>query len=117
MFAHIGSLNSSAFTLLVVIAIFAIPARGQATFQGVGDLPGGVIESEARGVSADGSTVVGLSKSGSGPEAFHWTSGVGMIGLGDLAGGVFESRAFGVSADGSVVVGYSIIATDVEAFL
>jgi probable HAF family extracellular repeat protein len=74
---------------------------------GLGDLPGDVFSSEASAVSADGSVVVGQSKSASGSEAFRWTQATGMVGLGDLPGGSFYSGASGVSADGSVVVGNS----------
>jgi probable HAF family extracellular repeat protein len=78
-----------------------------ARFLGLGDLPGGTHESVAHALSEDGSSVVGQSVSGSGPEAFRWRSDSGMIGLGDLAGRSFDSRAFAVSADGSVVTGVS----------
>ncbi len=89
-----------------------------ASFQGLGDLPGGNFGSYATGVSADGSVVVGASYSASGREAFRWTAAGGMVGLGDLPGGGFESAAWGVSGDGSVVVGYSNSATmnNSEAF-
>lgn len=41
---------------LVLLGKFGISqACGQASFQGLGDLPGGIIRSHARGVSADGS--------------------------------------------------------------
>ena len=71
---------------------------------GLGDLPGGVFGSDAWGVSADGSVVVGGSYSASGiGEAFRWENGV-MTGLGDLPGGSW-SWAHAVSADGLVVVG------------
>jgi len=85
---------------------------------GLGDLPGGNLNSPAQGVSADGNVVVGVSDSASGREAFRWTSGTGMVGLGDLPGGDFESRATAVSADGSVVVGDSQTGTgEDEAFI
>jgi probable HAF family extracellular repeat protein len=74
-------------------------------FMGLGDLAGGAFESYASGVSADGTVVVGESKSASGTEAFRWTASGGMVGLGDLPGGLFDSHAAAVSADGSVVVG------------
>ncbi|HOW71158.1 MAG TPA: PEP-CTERM sorting domain-containing protein [Phycisphaerae bacterium] len=74
------------------------------SFQGVGDLSGGFFWSDANAVSADGTTVVGLSMSDQGWQAFRWRDGV-MIGLGDLPGSTFHSEAYGVSADGSVVVG------------
>jgi len=93
----------------------------QATFTGLGDLPGGGFASQARAVSADGSVVVGVSDSGDatvGDEAFRWENGV-MVGLGGIPaccrGGrclppnidPCASEANGVSADGSVIVGAS----------
>jgi probable HAF family extracellular repeat protein len=68
-------------------------------FIGLGDLPGGVANSTAYGVSADGTTVVGCGNSATGLEAFRWTRVRGMAGLG-------FPEAFAVSADGSMVVGY-----------
>ncbi len=82
------------------------PAFAQASFEGLGDLPGGSVNSQARAVSADGLVVVGWSSSGSGQEAFRWTQAGGMVGLGDFPGGEFGSQAYGVSADGSVVVSF-----------
>lgn len=83
---------------------------------GLGDLPGGGFDSEARGVSADGSVVVGQGYSASGYEAFRWTSGGGMVSLRDLLvnRGVTNltdwmlTEAQGVSADGRTIVGYGI---------
>jgi len=106
------------------------PAAAQANFSGVGDLPGGRIFSAARGVSPDGSVVVGVSDSGrsqSGDEAFRWTHGA-LTGLGGVPcpepdplphslcdeppGDGFlpefmQSSAEGASVDGSVIVGGS----------
>jgi len=106
------------FTLLgfVFISFAGTSLATTASFQGLGDLAGGDFESVADGVSADGSTVVGNSKSTSGTEAFLWTLASGMVGLGDLAGGSFYSVAFNVSADGSTVVGQSFSASGPEAF-
>jgi probable HAF family extracellular repeat protein len=61
---------------------------------------------EAKGISADGSVVVGGSNiaGDSVAHAFRWTS-AGMVDLGTLGGSVAEANA--VSADGSVIVGYS----------
>jgi probable HAF family extracellular repeat protein len=59
--------------------------------------------SEATGVSADGSVVVGGAWNAAGQErAFRWTAARGMQDLGTLRGG--SSSATGVSANGSVVV-------------
>lgn len=82
--------------------------------------------SEARGVSQDGSVVVGQSAaatfapdgtfvSAGDEQAFRWTQADGMAGLGKLAGAAF-SRAYGVSGDGSTVVGASGTGAVYEAF-
>jgi hypothetical protein len=70
----------------------------QAGIQGLGDLPGGNVSSEAFGVSPDGSVVVGVGRAGLIDEAFRWTS-AGMVGLGG------ESAAQAASTNGAVVVG------------
>jgi len=80
-------------------------------FVGLGDLPGGDFRSNAWGVSADGSVVVGDSISDLNPsfgleEAFRWTEAEGMIGLGTLTG-EGTSKAFAISANGLVIVGRS----------
>jgi probable HAF family extracellular repeat protein len=75
---------------------------------GLGDLPGGDVDSYAYAVSSDGTVVVGSSDSTSGGEAMRWTAAGGMVGLGDLPGGSFASYATGVSDDGNVVVGWSV---------
>ncbi len=75
--------------------------------QALGDLPGGDYLSGAKGVSADGTVVVGHSRSAFGDEAFRWSQSGGMEPLGDLPGGFFASYAYAVSADGAVVVGAS----------
>ena len=103
--------KKSILLLTVVFFLFCTISSSfaaTANFQGLGDLPGGDFYSHAFDVSADGSTVVGWSRSASGYEAFRWTSASGMVGLGDLSGGNFYSEAYGVSADGSTVVGRSV---------
>ncbi len=73
---------------------------------GLGDLNGGHVSS-ARGVSADGSAVVGWAQHYGSLEAYRWTS-AGMVGLGFLPGANGRgSYALGASGDGNVVVGYS----------
>lgn len=81
----------------------------------LGDLAGGIRNSFANAASQNGSTIVGQSTSGSGPEAFRWTHATGMVGLGDLPGGAFASEAHSVSGDGSVVVGTGTGLVDLEA--
>ena len=64
--------------LLVLVALFfAVPTHG-AHFVPLGDLPGGIFESNPAGISADGSTVVGLGTSASGSAAFIWDEANGM---------------------------------------
>jgi len=79
---------------------------------GLGHLPGGRVDGEARDVSPDGSVVVGYSQSPSWPaigtEAFRWTSSTGMIGLSTLPGAE-DSEANAVSADGSIIVGDALV--------
>lgn len=79
-------------------------AYGQASFTPVGDLTGSIVSSQASAISGDGTTVVGMSLSASGQEAFRWRGGA-ISGLGDLPGFNFESFARGVSYDGNTVVG------------
>ncbi len=100
------------FCIPVATLLTAADTTGAASFQGLGDLTGGVVYSWAGGLSADGSVVVGFSYSGIAdpyPEAFRWTQAGGMVGLGDLPGTTeaYLSVAHGVSADGQVVVGES----------
>ncbi len=76
-----------------------------ATFQGVGFLTTNPydFESEAQGISADGSVVVGYSYNQDGyEEAFRWTAGGDIVGLGT---GSDESYGYAASTDGSVIVG------------
>lgn len=99
-----------------VAQAYALFAPGVATITGLGDLAGGSFRSEAHALSADGTTVVGIATSASGPQAFRWTAETGIVGLGDLPGGAFNSMAKAVSADGSVVVGRATTAAGRQAF-
>jgi probable HAF family extracellular repeat protein len=78
----------------------------------LGDLPGQRIWGEARGVSNDGTVVVGHSEAGyREPGAFRWTATEGMVLLNDDVGsGVEFSEANAVSADGNVIVGTTDVA-------
>ena len=91
-----------------------------ASFTPLGGLPGGDYLSQARGVSADGSVVVGTSYHDNYPEfqrqAVRWTREGGMVVLGDLD---YHESSFanGVSADGSVIAGSLVYSEDSgEAF-
>lgn len=79
---------------------------------GLGDLPGGVEQSQARAVSADGTTVVGSAHNERGRTSFYWTREAGMVALHPLGGPVGRSvktlDASDVSGDGSAIVGTSI---------
>jgi probable HAF family extracellular repeat protein len=71
----------------------------------LGQLPGG-LESEALGVSADGTVVVGTAINSDGfRRAFRWTESDGMQDLGTLGGVLSIGNA--ISADGQTIVGYS----------
>ena len=55
----------------VGLLISPLPALAQASFQGLGDLPGGDFNSAAYAISADGSVVAGQSSSASGSGATY----------------------------------------------
>jgi probable HAF family extracellular repeat protein len=64
-------------------------------------------ESDARGVSGNGLTIVGEARDGSGFwRAFRWTASLGMRDIGTLGGPM--SAAYDASYDGSVIVGSSL---------
>jgi probable HAF family extracellular repeat protein len=84
-------------------------AQQSASFQGLGYGPGN--QSVARGISADGSTVVGYAvrphdSDSTGEVPVRWTSAQGMQQLTGF-GPFEEARAQAVSGDGSVIVGNS----------
>lgn len=102
--------------LAVIGANTTDSAQGQCAtppcFLGLGDLPGGSIYSRGLQISADGSTVVGDSKSANSTneffgEPYRWRADTGMVGLGDLPGQDHGGPAYGVSADGAIVTGWS----------
>lgn len=70
------------------------------------------VNSESLAVSPDGTIVIGDSYYGdhthpSGPHAFHWTAGTGMVDLGTLPGHT-QSGASLISADGTTIAGVSL---------
>jgi uncharacterized membrane protein len=88
-------------------------ALAQVTFQGLSSLPGGSFV-DAYGLSANGSTAVGVANSPSGSRAFSWTAAGGTQNLGTLPGDT-SSRASSTNHDGSVTVGYSRLGTNNRA--
>ena len=99
----------------MVLLVLTGGSANAANFTPLGDLRFGAVESQALGISADGSVVVGYASGKLGREAFRWTGGV-MTSLGDLPDGSFYSHANRISADGSVVVGVGRSASGGEAF-
>jgi probable HAF family extracellular repeat protein len=104
---HTLRVASTAFASL----LFACAAAGQATFEGLGRLPGSPAgassTSQAAGISADGRVVVGTADAFAGGRAFRWTRETGMT---RVAGDLENSEALAASADGSVVVGTALTA-------
>jgi probable HAF family extracellular repeat protein len=94
----------------------APPIRAQ-DFDGLGDIPGGVIESEAAAISGDGSIVIGLSGAPAGREGVYWTADDGLVSI-----GILPSRddcfPMAISDDGTTIVGYceTTATGDREAF-
>lgn len=86
-----------------------------ATFQGLGDLPGGGFWTDPLGISGDGTIVVGRVSSSLGLEAFRWTQESGMETLGFLPGAT-GSIARAISTDGQFIVGSSNGPTAATAF-
>lgn len=100
--------------LVEVAFLFAGAARAAAQtaeFVPLGFLPS-TTWTEAYGVSADGTVVVGRALGG-GRRAFRWTQATGMQALGNLPGRT-DNMAWGISADGSVIVGDSETTTSVQ---
>ena len=79
-----------------------------ATFQGIGDLPGGIFDSRAYDISPDGSVVVGRSLDTTVTASYvaiMWTESGGIVPLGDGGMSVTRSLARAVSINGEVIVG------------
>ena len=101
--------KSGIFVILGGLAwVFCTSAFGAASFQGLGDLPGGAYESCAYSVSGDGSVVVGYSQSVN-RQAFRWTATGGIVGLSAYT-------AYGASSNGSVIVGGVYLGGSRQAF-
>ena len=94
---------------LVAVAAFSAPSPASAagaSFMTLGQLPGSTGDTEANGVSGDGSVVVGFAwVNSSDNKAFRWTAQGGYEILPELGPG--QTRANDASFDGSVGVGQS----------
>lgn len=84
---------------------------------GLGDLPGGGYYSYARGISADGTAIVGESYGANGYSPFIWNQVDGMKPLTYFDGTIPKGIAFDVSSDGKIVVGEVNVNDDIKPFL
>ena len=99
---------------LVLCTLSFVAAASAQTFQALGPIDFGpdYITVFPRGVSADGSTVVGFTLDQNGrQEAIRWAGGI-RNGLGYLPGApaTAASEASAISADGETIVGWSSVA-------
>ncbi len=96
-------INWISFVSVLSVGLGTLASLNAQSLTWLGALGG--TQSEAFGVSADGTVVVGTYLSASGVfRAFRWTLEEGMQDLGTLPDDA-TSAAYGVSADGTVVVG------------
>ena len=101
--------------LLISVATAALQAaHADLAFIPLGDLPGGLTNSAAYGVSANGAVVVGAATSPTGTTAFLWTEAGGLTALPILSGGT-GATAYAVSANGSLIAGSSDSASGQQA--
>lgn len=116
------TVDTTVATGTVVTAMVKPPSIGSEAFRwtsgqgmvGIGQLPGGAVDSVAYAASGDGSTIVGRARSATASEAFRWTPQDGVVGLGTLPDGDL-SIARGVSGNGSIVVGEGRFETSVPS--
>lgn len=101
-----GILLLCTWIIVLIVSHVFTPAIASVSFTGLGDLEGGDFFSNALGISADGSTVVGVSKTSTGLAAFRWSETTGIQALSGIPENTAVSGATAVSADGSVIVGY-----------
>jgi len=105
------------FKLASVSALLLLSHSAMAAqFIPMGFLAGGTPQSNATGVSADGSTAIGFSNTALGTEAFRWTRAGGIQSIGALPSVDHLAYAGAVSADGSVIAGYGSGSNGYEAF-
>jgi uncharacterized membrane protein len=77
----------------------------------LGNLPSNEFHSDALGVSADGTVVVGNSSALPDHYAYRWQTETGIFPLLPLPGLPAFSECYGVSADGRVTVGWNLART------
>ncbi len=77
----------------------------QTGMRGIGDLPGGRVDSKANDVSADGRVVVGEGHSNEGTQPILWTESTGMLRLRQSNREKILGRANVISSDGKTVYG------------
>jgi probable HAF family extracellular repeat protein len=98
-----------------------VPNGTTGSWVDLGDLPGGLGQSEATGINSNGQ-VVGVGDAATGERAFLWTPTLpngttgSMVDLGDLPGGSDSSLGRGINGQGQVV-GWSSAMTGDRAFL
>jgi len=107
-------MKSIVLTLLTLIVLAAPPTvSSQSSFQGVGDLPGGVFQSHAWDVSGDGTIVVGRSVSTDNHTlAFRWVDTLGIMALDPTiedTGIHAFNEASAISFDGTTIVGSTLL--------
>lgn len=106
---------SVAFGALLLASVARAAPPEPAVFTDLGG-PLAARRVEARGVSGDGTTVVGQFWDGVRWEAFVWTRAEGLLAIGHLPGGDSACVANAVSHDGSVVVGSATTSSGLRAF-
>jgi uncharacterized membrane protein len=85
-------------------------AEGMVGLGWIPDPPGLPRMSQASGISADGSIIVGLSGSPFRPSvAFRWTAEEGMTTLDDFPSGDWGSRASSIADDGEIIAGSTVL--------
>lgn len=113
MIKHLETVMRSSTVHRRFVVVFSVVAASGSWsmaapfFSGIGILPGGT-QSAVRGISADGSTVVGQGSQGDFNVGIRWSASTGLRVVPPLASPNFQgSLARQVSADGSVIVGIS----------
>jgi probable HAF family extracellular repeat protein len=100
------ALRGFRLALIAGVALLAFDGAARAA-----SLTGLGAQTQGAGVSADGSTVAGVTfPSGSPSTAMRWTLETGAVSIGTLGGS--SSNALDISSDGTVIVGYAADATN-----